>query len=155
MAEITYEDRREDILARLLVVAESVDLDFEGRRNEPGLPDTRKYVVIFDGAEQAFGDPPPRRSANEPPPQIMRMTPEVQFRLAKSSKDIGPALNKLRINLIAKVTTDATLLGFSLNGRSIHVAGAGAATERGRTIEGGIGVAFNIDYLLRPGRQVG
>lgn len=151
---MAFEDRREAILARLLVVAAAVDTSFEARRNETGLPDTQKYVVLFDGDEHAVGDIPPRRSANEPPPQIVEMTPEVQFRLAGKAKDVGTALNLLRIKLIAAVLTDATLLGLTVRGSSARFAGSATATERGRSMEGGIGVAFTFAYLLRPGREV-
>ncbi|RUW73684.1 hypothetical protein [Mesorhizobium sp. M2A.F.Ca.ET.067.02.1.1] len=151
---MALEDRREAILARLLELAKAVDDTVEARRNESGLPDTQKYVVLFDGDEQAVGDIPGRRSATEPPPQIMEMTPEVQFRLAKNAKDVGTALNALRIKLIAAVATDQALLDLTVRGNGIRVTGSATVAERGRSVEGGIGVAFTFAYVLRPNRQV-
>lgn len=148
------EDRREAILARLLVVAAAVDTSFEARRNESSLPDNQKYVVLLDGDEHAIGELPGRRADNDPPPQIVEMTPEVQFRLAGKAKDVGAALNLLRINLIAAVLKDPTLLSHTVKQRSIRYAGSATATERGRSMEGGIGVAFTFAYLLRPGKEV-
>ncbi|RWB85916.1 MAG: hypothetical protein EOQ52_20405 [Mesorhizobium sp.] len=154
MADAVYEDPREAILARLLELARSIDDSFEARRNETGLPDTSKYVVLFDGEEHAVGDIPGRRNAAEPPPQIVEMTPEVQFRLAAKAKDVGTALNALRIRLIAAVLTDPVLLALTVKGTSMRFAGSNTATERGRSMEGGIGVAFTFAYLLRPAREV-
>ncbi|RWO90932.1 hypothetical protein [Mesorhizobium sp.] len=149
------EDRREAILGRLLVLAAAVDASFEARRNESSLPDTQKYVVLFDGDEHSMGDVPGRRSDGEPPPQIIEMTPEVQFRLAGRAKDVGTALNLLRIQLIAAVLKDPTLLALTVRRQSIRFAGSNTATERGRSMEGGIGVAFTFAYLLRPGQMAG
>ncbi|RWO35921.1 MAG: hypothetical protein EOS11_33315 [Mesorhizobium sp.] len=149
---MALEDRREAILARLLVVAAAVDTSFEARRNESSLPDTQKYVVLFDGEEHATGAPPARRSVDDPPPHVMEMTPEVQFRLAGKAPDVGTALNLLRIGLIAAVLKDAALLGLTLNGRTIRYEGSNTATERGRSMEGGIGIAFTFTYVLYPGR---
>lgn len=151
---MAIEDRREAILARLLVVAAGVDVTFEARRNESSLPDTQKYVVLLDGDEHAIGEPPGRRADNDPPPQIIEMTPEVQFRLAGKAKDVGTALNLLRINLVAAVLTDPALLALTMKGSSARYAGAATATERGRSMEGGIGVAFTFAYVLRPGKEV-
>ncbi|TIW11287.1 MAG: hypothetical protein E5V66_14070 [Mesorhizobium sp.] len=150
---MALEDPREAILARLLIVAADVDPTFEARRNETGLPDTSKYVVLFDGDEHAVGDIPGRRSDDEPPPQIVEMTPEVQFRLAAKAKDVGTALNLLRIKLIAAVLMDPALRALTVKRQSIRFAGSNTATERGRSMEGGIGVAFTFAYLLRPGRE--
>ncbi|RWO57127.1 hypothetical protein [Mesorhizobium sp.] len=149
---MALEDRREAILARLLVVAAAVDTSFDARRNERGLSDKQNYVVLFDGDEHATGAPPARRSVADPPPHIMEMTSEVQFRLAGKAPDVGTALNLLRIGLISAVLTDATLLGLTLNGRTIRYEGARTATERGTLVEGGIGVAFTFTYVLYPGR---
>lgn len=151
---MAYEDPREAILARLLIVAASVDTSFEARRNEASLPDTQKYVILLDGAEHAVGTIAGRRSDAAPPPQMIEMTPEVQFRLAGKATDVGTDLNLLRINLIAAVMTDSTLLGLTVRRQSIVYEGSQTATERGRSMEGGIGVAFVFTYLLRAGYTV-
>ncbi|RWD05498.1 MAG: hypothetical protein EOS57_25655 [Mesorhizobium sp.] len=148
---MAYEDPREAILARLLIVAAGVDATFDARRNETTLPDTQKYVVLLDGAEHTVGTIPGRRSDAAPPPQMIEMTPEVQFRLAGKATDVGTDLNLLRINLIAAVMTDATLLALTVKRQSIVYEGSQTATERGRSMEGGIGVAFAFTYLLKPG----
>jgi hypothetical protein len=78
------------------------------------------------------------------------MTPEVQFRLQAKAIDVGTNLNAYRASLIKAVLTDTTLLALTANGRSIRYQGAMMAAERGRSMEGGIGVAFTFTYLLRP-----
>lgn len=151
MAEIVYEDIREDILQRLLVLMAMVDDEFEVRRNETHLSDNQKYVVLLDGSEESVGEAPGRRSPGDPPYQIMQMIPEIQFRQpAGKVRNIGTDLNRLRIRLMAIVLTDEILLAMTVKRASAHLAGSNMVAERGRSMEGGIGVAFKFNYLLRP-----
>lgn len=151
-----YEDRREAILVRLYDLMQTVDPSFDPKRNVSELSDTARYVVLLDGAEHGVGTIPGRRSANEPPPQLIEMTPEVQFRMATKVKDatnVGTTLNFLRSQLIGIVLTDPALLALTARGQAAHYEGAQPATAQGRSTEGGIGVAFTFTYLLRPGRE--
>jgi len=151
MAEITYEDKREAILQRLLAVAKAVDETFEARRNETRLSDKQKYVVLLDGEETAMAsDPVTGRAASAP--RRVQMVPEIQFRVGAEAEDVGTILNRLRIRLIASVLTDATLLGLTVNNHSIRYEGSNMVAERGRSMEGGIGIAFTFTYALYPGR---
>jgi hypothetical protein len=144
-------DPREQILVRLLAVAEAVDPEFAARRNETLLPDTQKYVVLLDGEESgAPNDPNQRRSANAA--RRIEMTPEVQFRAQAKAEDVGTRLNLCRAKLIDAVLTDAQLLALTLDGQSIRYEGARMVAERGRSMDGGIGVAFTFTYVLRPGQ---
>lgn len=143
-------DPREAILARLLIVAGGVDDTLEARRNETEISDSAlPAVILLDGEEIADDSDPEGRPANAP--RRVRMTPEVQFRLQKKAVDIGTSLNLLRAKLIDAVLTDATLLALTIKGQSIRYQGAMMAAERGRSMEGGIGVAFTFTYLMRPG----
>lgn len=153
MAETLYEDKREAILQRLLVVAAGIDAGFEAKRNETRLSEKQKYVVLLDGEENAVASDPTRLTASSP--RRVEMTPEVQFRVGAEADDIGTVLNRLRIRLIAAVLTDATLLGLTVNSHSIRYEGSNMVAERGRSMEGGIGVAFTFTYALYPGRVAG
>lgn len=144
-------DPREQILVRLLAIAKGIDSDFDAKRNETRLSETQNYVVLLDGEEIADpADPNGRRSANAP--RRVEMTPEVQFRAQAKAEDIGTKLNLCRAKLIDAVLSDTQLLALTLDGKSIRYEGARMVAERGRSMEGGIGVAFTFSYVLRPGQ---
>lgn len=143
-------DPREAILARLLDVAASVDTSLAKRRNETDVSGANlPAAILFDGEEVARETDPQTRT----PATTLRhidMTPEVQFRLEAKAEDVGTKLNLLRAKLIKAVLNDATLLALTVNSRSIRYQGSMTATERGRSMEGGIGVAFTFTYVLKP-----
>ncbi|ESY72522.1 hypothetical protein X740_33205 [Mesorhizobium sp. LNHC221B00] len=143
-------DPREAILARLLIVAGEVDTTLSPIRNESdpaaaNLP----AVILFDGEETARDTDPRGRTALTTP-RLVDMTPEVQFRLKAKDDDVGTKLNLLRAKLIKAVMSDAQLLASTANGQAIRYQGSMTATERGRSMEGGIGVAFTFTYAMRP-----
>ncbi|RUU23689.1 hypothetical protein EOD10_04445 [Mesorhizobium sp. M7A.T.Ca.TU.009.01.3.2] len=107
-------------------------------------------VILFDGEEVARENDPAGRSALTF--RHVDMTPEVQFRLEAKAEDVGTKLNLLRAKLIGAVLADTDLLALTVNLRSIRYQGSMTATERGRSMEGGIGVAFTFTYLMRPGQ---
>jgi len=141
-------DIREQILSRLQAVAAAIDPALDDRRNEADLADTAlPAVVLLDGEESAVDDAGTRPLMT---PRIVEMTPEVQFRIQAKAKDIGPNLNEWRAKLIHAVLTDTTLAGLTVNRIGIRYRGSATITERGRSMEGGIGVAFTFTYLLNP-----
>lgn len=143
-------DPREAILARLLVVAGSVDACLSQRRNETDVSGSNlPAVILFDGEEVARDSDPTGRNALTP--RHIDMTPEVQFRLEGKAPEVGTKLNLLRAKLIDAVLADTALLALTINSRSIRYQGSMTATERGRSMEGGIGVAFTFTYALKPG----
>jgi len=146
-------DQREAILVRLLAVSEetakTVDSSFEGRRNEPDLPGTAKWVVVLDGDEIAEDADRDGRSPMETPRHIV-MTPEVQFRLLAKSEDAGTSLNALRAALIPAVLGDTDLLDLSTGRSKIRYRGSVTVTERGKKLDGAISVAFSFHYVLKP-----
>ncbi|RWC25910.1 MAG: hypothetical protein EOS27_27040 [Mesorhizobium sp.] len=143
-------DPREAILARLLIVAGSIDASLSQRRNETDVSGSNlPAVILFDGEEVARdGDHVGRNALT---PRHVDMTPEVQFRLEGKAPEVGTKLNLLRAKLIDAVLADGALLALTVNARSIRYQGSMTATERGRSMEGGIGVAFTFTYMLKPG----
>lgn len=143
-------DPREAILARLLIVAAAVDTSLSKRRNETDVSGSNlPAVILFDGEENARDTDPQGRNALTP--RHIEMTPEVQFRLESKAEDVGTKLNLLRAKLIDAVLADSALLALTINNRSIRYQGSMTATERGRSMEGGIGVAFTFTYVMNPG----
>ena len=147
-------DPREAILARLLIVAGAVDASLSKRRNETDVSGSNlPAVILFDGEEVARETDPAGRNALTL--RHVDMTPEVQFRLEAKAEDVGTKLNLYRAKLIDAVLQDAELLALTVNNRSIRYQGSMTATERGRSMEGGIGVAFTFTYLMQPGALAG
>lgn len=147
-------DPREAILARLLIVAGAVDTSLSKRRNETDVSGSNlPAVILFDGEEVARDTDPAGRNALTL--RHVDMTPEVQFRLEAKAEDVGTKLNLYRAKLIDAVLQDAELLALTVNHRSIRYQGSMTATERGRSMEGGIGVAFTFTYLMQPGALAG
>ncbi|TGQ69519.1 hypothetical protein EN829_015030 [Mesorhizobium sp. M00.F.Ca.ET.186.01.1.1] len=145
-------DPREAILARLLIVAGSIDTSLSLRRNETDVSGSNlPAVILFDGREESVGAVPPRRPGQPPSPVHMAMMPEVQFRLEASATEVGTKLNLLRAKLIDAVMMDDALLNLTINKVAIDIEGSNTATERGRSMEGGIGVGFTFTYLMKPG----
>lgn len=142
-------DPREAILARLLIVAGSVDASLSMRRNENDVSDSNlPAVILFDGEETARETDPLGRDAKVP--RHIDMVPEVQFRLEGKAPEVGTKLNAYRAKLIKAVLNDQALLDLTVNRRSIRYMGSMTATQRGRSMEGGIGVAFTFTYQLWP-----
>jgi hypothetical protein len=145
-------DLREDILVRLLAISEAaartVDAGFEGRRNEPDLPDTAKWVVVLDGDELAEETDPDGRTPLTTPRRIVMM-PEVQFRLISSSENAGTRLNECRRALLPAVMGDSDLLALCRGKSKIRYRGATIVTERGRKLDGAIALGFSFHYVLK------
>lgn len=145
-------DRREEILARLLIVAgeaaQTIDSCFEARRNEPDLPDTATWVVILDGDEAADGGDENGRSPFSTP-RLIVMTPEVQFRLISSSENAGTRLNECRKALLPAVLSDSVILGLCTGRTKIRYRGATTVTERGRKLDSAIALGFSFHYVLK------
>jgi hypothetical protein len=145
-------DRREEILVRLLAVSEAaartIDPLFEGRRNEPDLPDTAKWVVVLDGDELAEETDPDGRTPLTTPRRVVMM-PEVQFRLISSSENAGTRLNECRRVLLPAVLSDNELLELCRGKAKIRYRGATTVTERGRKLDSAIAVGFTFHYVLK------
>lgn len=142
-------DRRESILARLVVIAKTVVAPECVFRNQNDIPETaRPAIVIYDADEvadsQAFGRGRPPMGTN-----IMIMSPEVFALLEAGAVDIGPALNTLRARFVKAVLTDATLVALVHN-NDIRYTGFTTALAVGRSMEGDSGIGLEIRYLFRP-----
>jgi hypothetical protein len=146
------EDRREQILSRLVEIAKGIDggelgaISVFRNRSEVSGPQ-RPAIVILDADEKADDrDRSSRRPANAP--RIIIMMPEVSILVAAASANVGSSLNALRFKLILAVMNDADLISLSC-GSAGDIAYEGAATDfaRERTMSGEMVVSFTINYL--------
>lgn len=143
-------DRREQILVRLLALAEAVA--DRAARNEPNI--TGKIgtaIVLWDGREATPEQDFPRRSLT---PTIVEMLPELHILREQPAADIGTGLNAVRLSLIKTVLTDAAPGGtlyviLTPNGGARYDA-LDPDIVVGRSAEGAHVVRFAIRYPLIP-----
>lgn len=143
-------DRREDILARLLVIASGIEGVKTARRNEISVSErSRPGIVILDADEvvesPATGSGKPARA-----PSIVSMTPEVVIQLADQSEDVGTQLNLYRMRWLSAVLNDAALLGLVGPNGEVRYEGCATGLSRGRSMEGEMGIAIAFLYPLKP-----
>lgn len=144
-------DVREEIIARLLEVAQTVPGIVYTARNVHSVDDDKDVelpaAVILDGDENAVTDEPSRR------PIIARrfeMTPLILIVTGAKPEDIGTDLNTLRSAFIKKVINDTTLLGF-VDRHGIRYDGMDTPRhENGRMMLGQKVLRFTFTYLLDP-----
>lgn len=139
-------DRREDILARLLVVAQGLPGMTAAVRNAGGLSDDKRpAVVILDADEVAE----PAADSRGRGPQMVTMTPEIYILLSGAPADVGTQINAMRAGLIKAVLDDAALQTLVTTNGAIRYEGCATGLARGRSMEGEMGVSIGFTYPLR------
>jgi hypothetical protein len=147
-------DRREDILARLVVIGAGVLGIVQCKRNVIDITELKRpAIIIFDGDEEA-AEIQFRPGHGGMAPNLVTMTPSMNILLSDISENVGTALNNLRAELIYSVLSDGDL--DAICGPNGHVRYTASATgmNAGRKIEGEIGVSFAITYPLIPSELV-
>lgn len=143
-------DRRELIVARLVVLAEGI-VSRVFRNNQSITGKAAAAIVVWDGDEAAdLGNFGSGRPANAP--VMVDMTPELRLLVEAPAAEVGATLNALRIDTVKAVIAD-TLPGGGLReiiGSNGEVRYEGCSTEMlpGRAMEGSLGVRFAIRYPL-------
>lgn len=145
-------DVREAILARLVVIAGTIDGVSTVQRNNLNVSETAITIVVFDGDEKADEDDPPARGPKAP--RRMIMLPQLLITLPEKARDVGTVLNAFRAKLIHAVLFDNSLTALTWNGRGARLAATQTSLAWGRTMMGEMGVSFAIPYLLRPDQLV-
>jgi len=144
-------DRREEILARLLVIIDGVDGIRKGYRNLDDIAGIiRPCARMFDGAEGPSENVTPgdHRGGGA---HIMTMRPSVGIAMSATPEKIGTDLNTMRLKFIKAVTTDAALLGICGRNGRIRYEGCEPETSAGRAVNGEMFLTFAISYPLIPG----
>ncbi|MCK1668624.1 hypothetical protein [Bradyrhizobium sp. 153] len=144
-------DPREKILARLFDVLTTAAEAAGGHafRNVAKVPEHKMPAIrLFDGDEAtdeaAFGRGRPASG-----PLIVAATPEIFVTLANDTEALGTEINTWRAKVIKAVLTDATLLELCHNG-DVRYLGCSTALGEGREMTGDLGLAFALNYALRP-----
>lgn len=143
-------DRREQILARLLVIAGAIPGIANAVRNKPGLNENDlDAIVIYDGDEQGDErDPENTRPTNAPRRVIMQ--PTIEISAAGAPETIGTSINGYRANLIKKICSDTTLISLCIDRTGIRYLGCNTGAGLGSTLEANMVLNFTFAYRLFP-----
>ncbi len=106
-------------------------------------------LIILDGEEQADDRDPDIRPASAP--RRIKMRAVIEILLGTLPEDVGTQLNSFRRLVLNAIFTDVTLLGLTLNGRSIRYLGCNTGFDMGRQLEGTMWVHVEFTYFLSPG----
>ena len=130
-------DKREQILSRLLAVAQGIPGIAGAFRNKDEISD--------ETADDADPVNRPTRA-----PRRIAMTPEIYLLLGAKPENVGTEINALRATFIKSVLTDAGLLLIVGTNGDIRYEGCATSLARGRNMEGEMGISFSFAYTLRP-----
>lgn len=144
-------DKREQILVRLVEVADGVSGVVFAGRNVGNIDDEdRPAIVIMDADEAADDSDPTGVSRGTGARRRVALTPEIYILLGDKPENIGTELNAFRAKLIKAVLTDASLQSIVGSNGGIRYEGCATALSRGRSMEGEMGVSFTFSYVLNP-----
>lgn len=141
--------KREDILARLVVICSALEGVTLCARNRDELSDRQRPAVIILDADEVAIEGEPKR-ANAAGPQIISMTPEIYILISGTPETVGTELNAMRAALVSAVLTDETLRTITGANGSIRYEGCATGLARGRSMEGEMGVSLSFQYPFNP-----
>lgn len=143
-------DKREQILARLVEIMETIPGVGEVYRNNPDPNEGRMpAVVVFDADEEVASLPDTARYKGSTAPQVMIMRPEIYILLSARAADAGTRLNELRARIYKAIVTDLTLSSLvETNGRIMLEAGRSGFAV-GRAMASELKLEFSFAYVLR------
>lgn len=142
-------DRREQVLARLLAIAEETGLFTEVVRNKTDVTGKRRPACVILDADEAASESSYDRGRPQGTPDIVLMTPEVYLLAEKRPEDLGPALNVLRAAMIKAVKTDSTLGGILGTSGEVRYQGCQTDLGKGRQMQGEMVISFAFKYTVK------
>lgn len=144
-------DSREAILARLVVVAGTVEGIANTFRNQIALnEEDLPAISVLDGDEKADDTDPGGRGPKAP--RRMIMMPQMLIYLPKNASLIGTSLNRFRALLVDAVANDDVLTAMTINNHGARLMATQTALAWGRSMLGEMGVSFAIPYVAFPGQ---
>jgi hypothetical protein len=144
-------DKREQILVRLLGIAQSLPGIAAAFRNKDEISDRQRPCIVILDADEAADDADPSGLARRPnAPRRIGMTPEIYLMLGAKPEDVGTAINGFRVAFIKAVLTDSALATNVGSNGDIRYDGCATGLARGRNMEAEMGLSFTFSYILRP-----
>lgn len=143
-------DRREEILARLVALAEGIGVDevFRNVTEFPSVGTGKRYISILEGDEDGNDADPVGRGSRAP--RKIVMTPPMVLHVSGPVQDIGAELNTLRSDFQDAVETDATLRDLTFNSEGVRYLGFDSDLALGREVMGRIALRYSIPYRRLP-----
>lgn len=143
-------DRREEILARLVVVAKTIS-GVQVFRNRDNIPETeRPAICILDADEAADMAAQEKGLRYNRGKNVVNLTPEIYIMASSEAENIGATINGIRMKLAKAVLEDGTLAGIcGANGR-VDYLGCDSQFAAGRKMNGDMSVRFSFVYPLLP-----
>ena len=144
-------DKREQILVRLLSVAQGLPGIAAAFRNKDEISDRQRPCIVILDADEAADDTDPSGMARRfNAPRRVGMTPEIYLMLGAKPEDVGTAINSFRAAFIKAVLTDSELATIVGSNGDIRYEGCATGLARGRNMEAEMGLSFTFSYILRP-----
>jgi hypothetical protein len=147
-------DVREQILARIKVIAEGVDGIAEVVRNVIALNTLRRPgIILLDGDEDvqtSRGNPPARGGIA---PAIVAMSPQLWIVMEEkrpTNVNLGPEINAFRWALLQAIAGDADLKALIGSNGDLAYSGATTDLKSGAANSGQMRLDFTINYVLKP-----
>src|SRR4051812_19654787 len=106
-------DKREQILARLVEVAQGVAGIITVVRNSDEISEHKRPAIAVFDADESTDEMTEREDHPGRAPNLVVMTPEVLILLGAPPASVGTALNELRAKLVKAVLTDQALIDLS------------------------------------------
>ena len=143
-------DKREAILARLLVIAEGMS-EFKTRtRNTMAPSDTQRPAIQILDADETADDGIDGRGRPSNTPNLVGMNPEIYILDGSKPETVGPEINAIRAAFIKAVFADTILADLLGTNGGIRYEGCATGLARGRTMEGEMGVSLTFTYVFNP-----
>lgn len=142
-------DTREDILARLLVIAAGLSgVNYTARNLSEKSDRKTPSIIIYDADES----PDESLTARKGPrtPMLVTMQPEIAVDAAGTPEAVGTAVNAIRFAFIQAVLNDDVLPGLVGSNGEYHYLGGQSDLGVGRSITGKFFMSFSFTYPLFP-----
>lgn len=140
-------DRREAILARMLVLAAAVEGVETARRNQLVTDDLQcPVIMIFDGAETPRDSDPQRRQPTTP--RRVDMQPVISIKVSESSETVGTEMNRIRAAYLKAMAEDETLIALTHDRVGFRYDGCTPVVDEGRLVEGHMQLQVSLTYIL-------
>jgi len=140
-------DRREEILARLVVIAETIPGITRAARNRQDVSGAaRPAIIVTDGHEVC--QPPPNGSRPTTAPSLVDMTPEIVILYSAKAEDVGTGINALRLALIKAILGDTDLQNSTGTNGFIRYDGMLNELTRAKDVAAETNVNFTLSYPL-------
>jgi hypothetical protein len=140
-------DIREDILARLVEVVETVpNLATVHRNNVDITDDQMPAALVLDGDEEVVSGNDGSRPSSRP--LLVEMMPEIQ--IIEQSETIGSDLTTFRRELMKLVLSDAELIALTGSNGKISYSGCDTTLGWQQKQYGVLQMRFTFKYALKP-----